>query len=423
VLGTLHPTPFVMPLPRSVLAFFLLLLTIAVCPGLPRPASKDYKTYRLQEGDKVFYQVLEEKKAGVSLVVGADGAMNIPGLGKMQALGKTCIELALEIEPQLEEKGALPLATVFIQLDPQLTLDEVADANKRPPSIPSGSLEFAPESDVEKSLPPALPRPSYEYTLKVGDQIRFRILEDKDEGRLLVVSESGEVMAPLVGRVRVLGKTCNEVAQDLKHLLEGRYYNSATVVIQLDAAGKTRGKVYVYGQVRQPGAQEVGENATVSKLVMAAGGFTEFADRTKVRVIRKIPATGKDREFAVDVQSIFENGKTENDLQLEPEDYVLVAQLPIASHEKIYIYGQVRSPGAQDAFGGRLTLSKAILNAGGFSSFANSRKVKIFRKDIDGQKKEITVDVLDVLQKGNFENDITLEPGDYVMVPEKFINF
>lgn len=90
----------------------------------------------------------------------------------------------------------------------------------------------------------------------------------------------------------------------------------------------------------------------------------------------------------------------------------------------IYITGQVKSQGPIDLTSKEaLTVSKAILKAGGFADFANKRRVFIVRPQPDGSTKRITVDVKEILERGRIEKDVPLEPGDYVVIPENLINF
>lgn len=70
------------------------------------------------------------------------------------------------------------------------------------------------------------------------------------------------------------------------------------------------------------------------------------------------------------------------------------------------------------------TVSKAILKAGGFSDFADKKKVKLIRaKGGDASKRTIVVNVSDIWEKGKVENDVTLEPEDLIFVPARLVNF
>ncbi len=86
---------------------------------------------------------------------------------------------------------------------------------------------------------------------------------------------------------------------------------------------KSRGKIYVYGAVKSQGPQEIppDETYTVSKAVIRAGGFGDFADKRKVKVTRK---NGKD--FVIDLKKVIEQGHTEDDVVLQPDDQIYVPQ-------------------------------------------------------------------------------------------------
>jgi polysaccharide biosynthesis/export protein len=93
--------------------------------------------------------------------------------------------------------------------------------------------------------------------------------------------------------------------------------------------------------------------------------------------------------------------------------------------KQLTIVGQVRSPGIQDipSYEDKYLLSRAILRAGGFASFANGKRVKIIRMNKQGQKQTIEANVLSVLEQGNLEDDIEVKPDDMIIVPEKLFNF
>lgn len=71
-------------------------------------------------------------------------------------------------------------------------------------------------------------------SLEPGDRISFRVIEDKDLAVPRIVTDTGEVDFPYIGRVKVEGQTCHQVALQLKKLLEVDYYKRATVIVGLD---------------------------------------------------------------------------------------------------------------------------------------------------------------------------------------------
>lgn len=167
------------------------------------------------------------------------------------------------------------------------------------------------------------------YQLSIGDQLSFRISEDEEEPVHLTVTDSGDLQVPYIGRYPAAGKTCKELALALKVELEKEYYRVATVVVAVDSKPRSRGKIYIVGAIRTPGPQDLSsdEVLTVSKAILRAGSFTEFADQKNVRVTRGtgLGADAK-KTFTVNVAQVFEKGKTENDLPLQPGDLIFIPE-------------------------------------------------------------------------------------------------
>ena len=89
-----------------------------------------------------------------------------------------------------------------------------------------------------------------------------------------------------------------------------------------------------------------------------------------------------------------------------------------------YLTGMVNSPGPQEIpTYETLTVSKAILRAGGFSNFANQRKVKLTRAGPDGQTDTRIIDVKEIIERGRLDLDVEIRPNDFIVVPERLINF
>lgn len=195
--------------------------------------------------------------------------------------------------------------------------------NSTPP-VPAAGL--TPPATNSAVLLPAAYVLEDKHKLLPGDRVSFNILEDRTNAIPLLVAESSELDVPYIGRVSVAGMTCKQAADAIKALLEKDYYYKATVIIGLDAMTKVLGKVYVFGPVRNPGAVEIpaGENFTAGKAIIRAGGFGDFANRKKVQIVRN-SETGK-QVITVNLERVLVEGKTEEDVPLAPEDYIIVPQ-------------------------------------------------------------------------------------------------
>jgi len=90
---------------------------------------------------------------------------------------------------------------------------------------------------------------------------------------------------------------------------------------------------------------------------------------------------------------------------------------------KVYVTGQVRNRGGFEIPGGEiLTVSKAILNAGGFSDFSDKKNVRLIRKTADGTK-TFVINVLGIWEKGNLDKDLVVQPDDLIVVPARLVNY
>jgi polysaccharide export outer membrane protein len=168
------------------------------------------------------------------------------------------------------------------------------------------------------------------HKLGPGDRVTYRVLEDLDEPVSLTITDSGELPVPYLGLVRAGGMTSLALAREVKRMLERQLYYRATVIIAVELVNKTRvtGRVYVTGYVRNPGGFDIpaGESFTVTKAILRAGGFSDFSDKRRVRVVRTTgPEKSSRTNFVVNIQEIWDKGKLEKDIEIRPDDLVVVS--------------------------------------------------------------------------------------------------
>lgn len=169
--------------------------------------------------------------------------------------------------------------------------------------------------------------------LGVGDQVTLEIVEDKSAPLTKRITDTGELDVPYIGRVRATGKTCDQLASEIKRKLEADFYYKATVKLGIDLVNvrpsgpMVLGKVYVSGQVRAPGPQDLmpGEKTMLSAVIMKAGGGTQFGEMHKVKITRKVRGGGTET-ILVDVKAVIEKGELDQDREVHDGDYVYVPQ-------------------------------------------------------------------------------------------------
>ena len=168
-----------------------------------------------------------------------------------------------------------------------------------------------------------------QHTLAIGDVLSFRIVEDEEDARSMTVTDAGDLEVPCLGRFPTEQRTCKQLALALKAALEKEYYYQATVILAVNSMTKSRGKVYLAGPIRMPGVQDLpsDEVLTVSKAILRAGGFNDFADRKHVKITREgSPGKAGKETLVVDVGQIYDAGRTELDVALNPGDLIYIPE-------------------------------------------------------------------------------------------------
>lgn len=172
--------------------------------------------------------------------------------------------------------------------------------------------------------------------IEPGDLISMRVVEDRREPQQMRVGATGEVTAPHIGLVKAAGRTCRQLANEVKRRLEQNYYNSATVVVSIDLKrqddpnarmryGSSEIDFFtVYGQVLRQGKYELpqDEDITISQAILRAGGFAQFANPQKVKLVRKTAQGNK--TILVNLDSIMRQGNLDYDVYLRKNDVIIV---------------------------------------------------------------------------------------------------
>ena len=169
----------------------------------------------------------------------------------------------------------------------------------------------------------------------------IQVLEQEDISGVYQVSSKGTIEFPILKqKIKAAGFTCRELASLLKARLEEGYFYRATVFvypfdentvnanIPSSSRSNTGGLIYIYGMVRNPGVVKISsdEVLTVSKIIIRSGGFQEFADKKKVKLVRKSSVTGKAETKTLNLVRIIDHGKLEEDVPVKDGDMIVVPE-------------------------------------------------------------------------------------------------
>jgi polysaccharide export outer membrane protein len=260
------------------------------------------------------------------------------------------------------------------------------------------------------ALPAEVPQ-SAEYRVGPKDLLEVTAMGVAEINKFVVrVSEDGLIRLPLVGEVEVNNLTQSDVEKKLIKILGEKYLiNPQVTVFILEYRSK---RVSVLGAVEKPGPYELLGRQTIMSIISQAGGMTRDAGNDII-VIRQLP-DGSSTSIRISIDELFVKGEAKLNIPLEPNDIV---NIPVDKVVTIYVFGQVKNPGALQVKRSNLpTLTQAIAQAGGFSDRAAKGRITIRRKKPSGEETEIKVNAKDIL-KGKVK-DVPLMENDTVYVPE-----
>ncbi len=174
-----------------------------------------------------------------------------------------------------------------------------ATAFAQAPSAPSGTGEATP------------------FTLGPSDVIRVWVWREAELTISVVIRPDGKVSLPLVGEVDAAGRTPVALAQEIKQRLVA--FVDAPVVVIVQEINSPQ--VSVLGEVGAPQRFVLRGQLTVLDAIAVAGGFTEYANRGEVIVLRR-EANGV-RRIKIDLKRFLDDGG-DAPLLLRPGDTVYV---------------------------------------------------------------------------------------------------
>jgi protein involved in polysaccharide export with SLBB domain len=188
------------------------------------------------------------------------------------------------------------------------------------PVLPSAQVNPGPAVNVPpNSMVPPAPIESYRGTglLTIGENVTISysdlpaISQWPDTKQR--IGDDGRIILPFNVSVVAAGKTCNQLAEDVRKEYVPKYF------VRFTATVKTEERFYfVGGEVKIPNRQIYMGDMTVLRAIDTAGGFNDFADRTKIELRR---ANGQ-QKFIVNAKKASQNPKL--DLVVYPNDQIVV---------------------------------------------------------------------------------------------------
>jgi polysaccharide export outer membrane protein len=274
----------------------------------------------------------------------------------------------------------------------------------------SASANTAIAQTAADTASPAVAR---DYVVGPQDVLNITSQDDPALSGKFTVEADLTFTFPLLGRVRAGGLTLRDVESQLQaKLVSEGYFKDPQIMVSIEQYKSQ--KVFIVGEVRNPGAYALsGDMRLVEALALAGSTLPTAAGEVVVvpagsdSIVVK-PASVDEAEASgtpvvrVNLRDL-QNGAFQQNVQLNGGDTVFVLKA-----ENIYVFGQVKNPGAYPLQQDVTTVLQGLALAGGVTDRGATSRVEIVRT-IKGEQKKLKVKLEDPLL-----------PGDTIVVPQRF---
>ena len=248
-----------------------------------------------------------------------------------------------------------------------------------------------------------------EYTIGPKDMLKITVWGQEDLSKEYPVGADGFVPFPLIGRAKAAGLTPQQLAAQLKELLEKDYLVNPQVIVSVSQYLSK--KVHVLGEAERAGLFYLTGPTTVLEIVSKAG-LGKNAGQQIVVLRKAAPAAGSGSAgnviLRLDLRKI-QSGDTKENIGLEDEDTLFIPK-----GQAFFVLGEVKSAGTF-ALDKPTSALEAITLAGGFNERAAPSGAKIIRRGGDGRQETISLDLSGGIPK---DGDVPVQSGDTILVPK-----
>jgi polysaccharide export outer membrane protein len=270
-------------------------------------------------------------------------------------------------------------------------------------------LAVAVSAAAQSPPRPSAPPPS-DYTVGPQDVLTITSYDQPELSGRFSVEADGTFTYPMIGRVKAGGLTLRQVEAQVKGQLEaGGFFNNPQLSVTIEAYRSQ--KVFIVGEVRNPGTYPLSGDMNLVEVLARAGSTLPSASGEAIIVH---PATAgvsgptlPTRDDSPNVEHVdlhdLQSGVFSLNVRLRDGDTVFIPRA-----ESVYVFGQVRNPGAYPLQQKNTTVLQMLSLAGGVTDRASMSRVRIIRV-VGGQKKELNVKLTDAVL-----------PGDTIVVRERF---
>jgi len=349
----------------------------------PMMDSATTEEYVLGNGDKLEITVYRHPELTKEVTVRPDGMITYPMVGNLVANGRTASDLSADIKEKL---------TVYLR-SPEVTV-VVMEFNSRKVLV-LGEVTSPGSFKIEAG----------DRLLDILTQAGWMV-QEQGHNTVNIMREDGSVIRADMDALLYQTDTSQNILLNKN--------DTIFVPRSITSEEEASSKVTAYGEVSTPGIYDypLDGKLTVKDVLLMSGGVTENSAQNRGRIIR---ANGDVQ--VVNLQALIYDGDISQDYIMNPGDSLFV---PRKQEVEVYVLGMVSSPGLY-VISERPNVLQALALAEYYRFGAVLRSTKVVRGDPNNPL-VISVDLERLLFKGDRTQNIRMETGDVLFIPQSFIS-
>lgn len=174
------------------------------------------------------------------------------------------------------------------------------------------------QAPATENAAPVHARP--QYLIGSGDVLAINVWKETELTRTVLVRPDGRISLPLIGEIQAAGRTTDQVQAEILDKLSSFISHPQVNVIVQEIKSRT---FNVVGKVIKPGEYDLIRPMNVLDGVALAGGFTDFAKKSKIYVLRKA-SDGKTVMLPFDYKKVIKGKALDQNVPLLPGDTIVV---------------------------------------------------------------------------------------------------
>jgi polysaccharide biosynthesis/export protein len=166
----------------------------------------------------------------------------------------------------------------------------------------------------------AAPTDRSTYQIGAGDTLEIVTWKEQDFTRdQVLVRTDGKITFPLLNDVQAAGRTPMELKKEIETKLKD-YISAPVVTVTVVTPGSQ--KFYILGEVVNTGEYDLQKDLTVLQAFALAGGFTEWASKKEIILLRN--ENGNEKTFRINYKDIIKGENISQNMKIQANDTVIV---------------------------------------------------------------------------------------------------